>query len=140
VEGTDESPVTRRNAASKSHMLRWQVRSAVFSRPSILCLARSLVAFRGFASMSASSSNGSIPQAPVFKPFNLTLIQLGQIGADKAANLKHARDMIRKAANGEVVGGTYRKPDLIVLPVSLTPSTSTRCNPTLRKKNGSTED
>jgi len=57
---------------------------------------------------------------PTFKPFNLALIQLGQIGADKAANLKHARDMIRKAANGEgVKGNTQGKPDLIVLPVSV---------------------
>ena len=52
--------------------------------------------------------------APAFKPFNLALIQLGQIGADKAANLRHARDMIRKAADGNTQG----KPDLIVLPVS----------------------
>ncbi|KAH9056643.1 carbon-nitrogen hydrolase [Lactarius vividus] len=57
------------------------------------------------------------PPAPTFKPFNLTLIQLGQIGADKAANLKHARDMIRKAANDEGTNGnTQGKPDLIVLP------------------------
>ncbi|KAI9456248.1 carbon-nitrogen hydrolase [Lactarius psammicola] len=57
------------------------------------------------------------PPAPTFKPFNLALIQLGQIGADKAANLKHARDMIRKAANGEGTNGnTQGKPDLIVLP------------------------
>lgn len=60
--------------------------------------------------------------APAFKPFNLALIQLGQIGADKAANLKHARDMIRKAANGEGTdGNTQGKPDLIVLPVSASP-------------------
>lgn len=60
----------------------------------------------------------TIPPAPAFKPFNLTLIQLGQIGADKGANLKHARDMIRRAASGEGVGGAQGKPDLIVLPVS----------------------
>ncbi|KAI0003326.1 carbon-nitrogen hydrolase [Russula compacta] len=58
----------------------------------------------------------SIPPAPTFKPFNLALIQLGQIGADKGANLKHARDMIRRAANVEGVGGAQGKPDLIVLP------------------------
>ena len=63
-------------------------------------------------------STTSIPPAPAFKPFNLAVIQLGQIGADKAANLKHARDMIRKAANGEGVGGTQGRPNLIVLPVS----------------------
>ncbi|KAH9019507.1 carbon-nitrogen hydrolase [Lactarius pseudohatsudake] len=59
------------------------------------------------------------PPAPTFKPFNLTLIQLGQISADKAANLKHARDMIRKAANDERTNGNTQgpgKPDLIVLP------------------------
>lgn len=67
--------------------------------------------------------------APTFKPFNLALIQLGQIGADKsgalytvsyphsvayltAANINHAREMILKAASGNDV-----KPDLIVLPV-----------------------
>jgi hypothetical protein len=60
----------------------------------------------------------TIPPAPAFKPFNLALIQLGQIGADKGANLKHARDMIRRAASGEGVGGAQGKPDLIVLPVS----------------------
>jgi predicted amidohydrolase len=60
----------------------------------------------------------TVSPAPAFKPFNLTLIQLGQIGADKAANLKHARDMIRKAANGQGAGGAQGKPDLIVLPVS----------------------
>lgn len=57
-----------------------------------------------------------VPPAPAFKPFNLALIQLGQIGADKRANLKHARDMIRRAASGEGVGGAQGKPDLIVLP------------------------
>ncbi|KAH9001659.1 carbon-nitrogen hydrolase [Lactarius akahatsu] len=62
------------------------------------------------------------PPAPTFKPFNLTLIQLGQISADKAANLKHARDMIRRAANDEGTNGnTQGRPDLIVLPVSFSP-------------------
>ncbi|OBZ75294.1 Mitochondrial protein import protein mas5 [Grifola frondosa] len=56
----------------------------------------------------------SLPPAPIFKPFNLALIQLGQIGADKAANLKHARDMVLKAAGGD--GGAKQKPDLVVLP------------------------
>jgi len=60
----------------------------------------------------------TIPPAPAFKPFNLALIQLGQIGADKRANLKHARDMIRRAASGEGEN-TQGKPDLIVLPVSI---------------------
>jgi hypothetical protein len=60
----------------------------------------------------------TIPPAPAFKPFNLALIQLGQIGSDKGANLKHARDMIRRAANGECAGTAQGgKPDLIVLPV-----------------------
>ncbi|KAI0290498.1 carbon-nitrogen hydrolase [Russula brevipes] len=56
------------------------------------------------------------PPAPTFKPFNLALIQLGQIGTDKEANLNHAREMIRRAANGEGVGGALGRPDLIVLP------------------------
>jgi predicted amidohydrolase len=63
----------------------------------------------------------TIPPAPAFKPFNLALVQLGQIGADKIANLKHARDMIRRAASGEGVGGAQGRPDLIVLPVSASP-------------------
>ncbi|KAJ3723514.1 carbon-nitrogen hydrolase [Lentinula guzmanii] len=45
---------------------------------------------------------------PTFKPFKLALIQLGNISANKNDNLKHAREMILKAASG--------KPDLIVLP------------------------
>ena len=60
----------------------------------------------------------TVPPAPAFKPFNLALIQLGEIGADKRANLEHARDMIRRAASGEGGGGGAQgKPDLIVLPV-----------------------
>ncbi|OCH95223.1 carbon-nitrogen hydrolase [Obba rivulosa] len=51
---------------------------------------------------------------PTFKPFTLALVQLGQIGADKAANLKHAREMILKAASDE--GGTRARPDVVVLP------------------------
>ncbi|KAK7693057.1 hypothetical protein QCA50_002622 [Cerrena zonata] len=52
--------------------------------------------------------------APTFKPFTLALIQLGQIGSDKTANLKHAREMILKAAKGPEPSGP--KPDLIALP------------------------
>jgi len=61
----------------------------------------------------------TLPPAPTFQPFNLSLIQLGQIGTDKGVNLKHAREMIRRAANGEGAGGAHEKPDLIVLPVSV---------------------
>jgi omega-amidase len=50
--------------------------------------------------------------APAFKPFRLSLVQLGQVGPDKTKNLSHARDMLLKAAN------VKEKPDLIVLPVS----------------------
>lgn len=53
-------------------------------------------------------------QAPILKPFSLALIQLGSIGADKKANLKHARDKILEAGS--------KKPDLIVLPVSVNTS------------------
>ncbi|KAJ7191077.1 carbon-nitrogen hydrolase, partial [Mycena pura] len=45
-----------------------------------------------------------------FKPFRLALIQLGNITANKPDNLRHARDMVLKAAAGS------KKPDLIVLP------------------------
>ncbi|KAG6833207.1 hypothetical protein H0H87_010270 [Tephrocybe sp. NHM501043] len=50
-------------------------------------------------------------RSPVFKPFTLALVQLGSIGADKAINLQHAREMILKAAAGRA-----KKPELIVLP------------------------
>lgn len=55
--------------------------------------------------------------APDFKAFNLALIQLGQIGADKAANLKHAKEMILTAARAG--GASDKKPSLVVLPVRL---------------------
>ncbi|KAF8226206.1 carbon-nitrogen hydrolase [Tricholoma matsutake] len=54
----------------------------------------------------------SISKVPVFKQFTLALIQLGNIGPDKSANLNHARKMILKAAAPE----KQNKPDLIVLP------------------------
>ena len=44
------------------------------------------------------------------------MIQLGQITADKSANLAHAKDVIARAAKGEG-SGVEGKPDLIVLPV-----------------------
>ncbi|KAJ7752140.1 carbon-nitrogen hydrolase [Mycena metata] len=47
---------------------------------------------------------------PPFKPFRLALIQLGNVTPNKSDNLKHARDMILKAA------ASAKKPDLIVLP------------------------
>lgn len=101
-----------------AQMLRWRGRpplspSPSFSRLSLSILARP-VTLRG----SAARMSTTIPPAPAFKPFNLALIQLGQIGADKRANLEHARDMIRRAAGGEGVGGAQGRPDLIVLPVS----------------------
>lgn len=61
--------------------------------------------------------------APAFKPFNVALIQLN-VTADKAANLKHAREMILKAARGDGAGDALKpsysgsmKPDVVVLPV-----------------------
>jgi hypothetical protein len=93
-------------------MLCWRGRTLLLSRLSHPIRVRP-VTLRGVAFMS------TIPPAPGFKPFNLALIQLGQIGADKRANLNHARDMIRRAASGEGVGGAQGKPDLIVLPVSI---------------------
>ncbi|KAJ3569180.1 hypothetical protein NP233_g5223 [Leucocoprinus birnbaumii] len=48
-----------------------------------------------------------------FRPFTLAFIQLGQVGANKPDNLKHAREMVLKAASGQ---GHSKKPDLVVLP------------------------
>ena len=59
----------------------------------------------------------TLTRAPVLKPFTLALIQLGNVGANKAENLKHAREMIQKAATNH---GSNKKPDLIVLPVCTT--------------------
>ncbi|KAL5529384.1 hypothetical protein ACEPAG_5369 [Sanghuangporus baumii] len=52
--------------------------------------------------------------APSFLGFHLALVQLGQIGSDKAKNLQHAREMVLKASTGD--DGKHPKPDLIVLP------------------------
>ncbi|TFK26375.1 carbon-nitrogen hydrolase [Coprinopsis marcescibilis] len=52
-----------------------------------------------------------LTRAPVLKPFTLALIQLGNIGDNKAANLKHAREMILRATRDHP-----KKPDLVVLP------------------------
>ncbi|QRW00747.1 carbon-nitrogen hydrolase [Ceratobasidium sp. AG-Ba] len=46
------------------------------------------------------------------KPFRLSLIQLGGVGADKTSNLAHAREMVLKAV--QPVDG--KKSDLVVLP------------------------
>ncbi|KAF9475311.1 carbon-nitrogen hydrolase [Pholiota conissans] len=56
--------------------------------------------------MSQLSSNS-------FKAFTLALIQLGSVGSNKSENLRHAREMILKAAQGQ---GYSKKPDIIVLP------------------------
>ncbi|KAL1752953.1 carbon-nitrogen hydrolase [Schizophyllum commune] len=53
-----------------------------------------------------------LSKAPALKPFTLALVQLGQIGSNKTENLKHARDMVLKAAAGK----DGKKPNLIVLP------------------------
>ena len=53
--------------------------------------------------------------APILRPFDLALIQLGQVGSDKAKNIAHARKQVLKAASRE----DGRKPQLIVLPVSI---------------------
>jgi omega-amidase len=55
-----------------------------------------------------------LPKAvPVFKPFNVALIQLGGLVANKAQNLTHAREMILRAATTE---GSRAKPHMVVLP------------------------
>lgn len=51
--------------------------------------------------------------APALRPFKLALIQLGNVGANKSDNLKHARDMVLKAASAPTTGS---KVDLIILP------------------------
>jgi len=50
--------------------------------------------------------------APTLRPFNLALVQLGQVGSDKTKNIAHAREQILKAASRE----DGPKPKLIVLP------------------------
>jgi len=63
--------------------------------------------------MSASTSSRSIVPAN-FQPFNLAMIQLGQIGEDKRANLAHARGMVRRAAAGD---GKRGPAQVVMLPV-----------------------
>ena len=58
----------------------------------------------------------SVSSPTPFKAFTLALIQLGNIGSNKAENLRHAREMILRAASGQ---GRSKRPDLIVLPVRL---------------------
>lgn len=53
---------------------------------------------------------------PNFKAFNLAMIQLGQIGEDKRANLVHAREMVRRAAEGGDAGPAQ----IVMLPVPFT--------------------
>lgn len=74
----------------------------------------------------------SLLKAPSFKPFTLALIQLGNIGANKPDNLKHAHEMIRKAS------GHDKKPDLIVLPVCARCSSIIICSLIARARNVST--
>jgi len=50
--------------------------------------------------------------APALRSFNLALVQLGQIGPDKAKNIAHAREQVIKAASR----ADGPKPQLIVLP------------------------
>jgi omega-amidase len=54
-----------------------------------------------------------MPPSVPLKAFTLALIQLGNIGSNKAENLRHAREMILRAAGGQ---GKSKRPDLIVLP------------------------
>lgn len=58
------------------------------------------------------SSSVVVPPVPNAKPFRIALVQVGQISANKAANLVHARELILKAA----ARGGSAKPDFIVLP------------------------
>lgn len=52
---------------------------------------------------------------PTLKPFSIAFIQLGGLGSNKTENIKHAREMVLKAAAGS--GST--RPDVVVLPVNL---------------------
>jgi omega-amidase len=61
----------------------------------------------------------STTAVPTFKPFNLALIQLGGVTSDKAHNLRHAREMLLKAAKADGAPEGFKKPELIVLPVSM---------------------
>jgi omega-amidase len=61
-----------------------------------------------------------LSKPPIFKPFHLALVQLGSIGFNKADNLRHARDMVLKAARGN----GSEKPNIIVLPVRYSPPPS----------------
>lgn len=74
-----------------------------------------------------------LPKPPVFKRFTLALIQLGNIGVDKSTNLRHAHEMIVKAAMGK-----DKKPDLIVLPVRPLSSLMYSIKPTNNHRNAST--
>jgi hypothetical protein len=51
-----------------------------------------------------------------FTRFTLAQIQLEPGGENKDENLKHTREMILRACNGD--GDMARRPDLIMLPVS----------------------
>ena len=64
-------------------------------------------------------------KTPVFKPFNVALIQLGGLGANKAENLTRAREMILKAARAE---GSRPKPRMVVLPVCSPRFESMQCD------------
>ncbi|KDQ33680.1 hypothetical protein PLEOSDRAFT_1073871 [Pleurotus ostreatus PC15] len=50
---------------------------------------------------------------PTFKSFTLALVQLGNVGANKSDNLRHAREMVLKAASRRA---DQQKPSIIVLP------------------------
>lgn len=75
--------------------------------------------------------SGLAKAAPALKPFTLALIQLGNVGSNKADNLKHAREMIKKAVTDR------KKPDLVVLPVRITATVSLSIvNEMVLKENG----
>jgi hypothetical protein len=75
-------------------------------------------------SFSHRALSSMAPSAPVLRSFNLALIQLGQIGSDKAKNIIHAREQVLKAASR----GDGPKPQLIVLPVGVAISVAFRQN------------
>src|SRR5688572_21913279 len=84
-------------AELKSHYLSWHC-----------CEERRPTGMSQVTALSSHFKPTLIFMAAPFKSFTLALIQLGRVTANKQENLKHAREMIVKAANGNL-----KRPDLV---------------------------